>query len=99
MTVKLVRLPPIGNVKTERIKIVLEGNHTLEEKICMVMQAIAVLEHEHRIFRAGNCDLWLAPLDDHNHPLTFFADGEPIGQHKLIVNSPYSSAADHYRCG
>ncbi len=97
MTVLLVRNPPIGKVRSERMKVTLDGNHELEEKLCMIMKCFAVLEHEHRIFRAGACDLWIAPIDIHNHPLASFPDGRLIADHRIIVDSPYHSAADQYR--
>jgi hypothetical protein len=92
MTVKLVRIPPIGKIRTERMKITFEGHHALEEKACMFMQAIAVLEHDHRIFRAGECDFWLKPVDADNHPLVLLPDGQSIAEHKLIVDNPYHTA-------
>ncbi len=97
MTIQLVRKPPIGNVKSERLKLIFEGNHTLEEKACMFMQSISFLEHRHRIFRAGISDFWLAPIDDDGHPLTVLPDGKLIAEHNLIIRSPYDCAADLYR--
>jgi hypothetical protein len=92
-----VRKPAIGNIKSERLKVILEGQHTLEEKICMLMQGIACLEHKHGIYRAGVCDLWLAPIDSHGYPLTALPEGQLIADYNLVIDSPYDCAADAYR--
>ena len=60
MTATLEKRPAIGNIKSERIKLIFEGHHTLEEKACMFMQGIALLEHKCGIYRAGVSDLWIA---------------------------------------
>jgi hypothetical protein len=99
MAIRVVTVPPIGHIKHERMKIILEGNHSAEEKVYMIMKAISMIEHDFGIYRAGMCDFWFAPLDENNCPLTYFADGQPIAHRRLIVDSPYQSAADHYRAG
>ena len=96
MTIRLVRKPAIGNIKSERLKMILEGQHTLEEKVCMLMQGIALLEYKHGIYRAGISDLWLAPIDANGYPLTILPDGELIADHQLIIDSPYDCAADKH---
>ena len=37
MTIRMLRKPPIGNVKSDRLKITLAGNHTLKQKTCMLL--------------------------------------------------------------
>ena len=97
MTARLVKKPAIGNIKSERFKLILDGNHTLEEKACMFMQGISLLEHKLGIYRAGISDLWLAPIDAHGFPLTVLSDGQLIAGHQIIVDSPYPCAADIYK--
>jgi hypothetical protein len=96
MGVRLETIKAVGHVRADRLKIILEGQHTMEEKICMAMKAVAVLEHDHGIYRASDCDWWVSPIDDHNHPLTIFPGGQLVGKSRLIVDSPYSCAAKAY---
>ena len=97
MTARLVRKPAIGNIKAERFKLIFDGNHTLEEKACMFMQGISLLEHKFGIYRAGLSDLWLAPLDAHGYPLTMLPEGQLIAEHQIVIDSPYICAADIYK--
>jgi hypothetical protein len=97
MTIQLVRKPPIGNVKSERLKITLVGNHTLKQKTCMLLQAKFYLQHEQRIDFAGPTDVYIALIDPHGHPLAYFADGNPISDYNLVIDSPYHCAADSYQ--
>src|ERR1035438_7766168 len=53
MTVRILRKPPVGNVKTDRLKITLAGNHTLKQKTCMLLQAKYYLQHEQNIEFVG----------------------------------------------
>src|SRR5690242_4166726 len=99
MAIRQVRKSPIGNIKSERLKVIFEGNHTLEEKACMFMRTMAFLENEHRIFHAGISDFWLAPIDEYGCPLTILPDGELVARTNLIIDSPYDCAADFYRAG
>lgn len=99
MGIRQVRKPAIGKIRSERLKVIFDGNHTLEEKACMFMRTVAFLENEHRIFRAGVSDFWLAPIDENGYPLTILPDGELVAQTDLIIDSPYDCAADFYRAG
>jgi hypothetical protein len=98
MTMRFEKVPQIGHGKMERFKITLLGQHTLEEKMMMTMKAFAMLEHHRGIYRASASDLWLAPIDEHNCPLAFFGDGQPIKSERLLVDNPYACAADIYNC-
>ena len=72
MTIQLVRKPPIGNVRSERLKIVLAGSHTMKQKACMLMQVKFWLHQEHGIDNAGPSDIYLSLLDPNGYPLTTF---------------------------
>ena len=96
MTVQLVRKPPIGNAKTDRLKITLAGHHTIKQKMCMALQAKYWLQHEQNIGYAGITDLYMPLIDQWGHPLTFFPDGSEIGDYNLLIESPYHCAADSY---
>jgi len=63
MTIQLVRKPPIGNIRSERLKIVLAGSHTMKQKASMLMQVKFWLHQEHGIDNAGPTDVYLALLD------------------------------------
>ena len=63
MTVRLLRKPPVGAAKSDRLKITLAGNHTLKQKTCMLMQVKFWLHQEHGIDYAGPTDAYLALLD------------------------------------
>ena len=43
MSIQIVRKPPIGKIKTDRLKVILTGQHTLEEKECMARQVMHLL--------------------------------------------------------
>ena len=98
MAIQLVRKPPVGK-KFDSLRIVLEGNHTLEGKLCEFRQALSFLEHHHNIGNAGLSNFYMPLVDAWGHPLTHFPDGTEIADHILTVKSPYSCAADLYRAG
>lgn len=93
--IRVVRKPPIGNANVERLKVRLNGNHTLKQKLCMIAQAKFWL-HEHGIDNAGQTDLYVSLLDPNGYPLTNFADGSSIADFDLVIDSPYRCAADEY---
>ena len=76
MSVKMLRKPPIGNTRSDRLKITLAGNHTLKQKTCMLMQVKFWLQHEQGIGTAGPSDVYLSLLDPNGYPLTYFRDGK-----------------------
>ena len=96
MSLQLVRKPPMGRIKTDRLKITLEGNHTLKQKTCMLLQVKFWLSHEQGIEAAGPSDVYLSLLDPNGYPLTSFRDGKAISDYSLVIASPYHSAADEY---
>jgi hypothetical protein len=96
MTIHLVRKPPIGNLRSDRLKITLDGRHTMKEKACMLMQVKFWLHHEQGIDTAGPSDIYLSLLDPNGYPLTNFRDGQAIADYALVIQSPYQSAADEY---
>ncbi len=63
MTIQLVRKPPLGNIKSERLKITLDGRHTMKQKACMLLQVKFWLHQEHGIDNAGPTDVYLSLLD------------------------------------
>ena len=73
MTIQLVRKPPVGK-KWDSLRIVLEGNHTLKQKIAMLLEAKFTLEHDQNIHFAGMINLYMPLVDQYGHPLTHFAD-------------------------
>ena len=93
--IRIVRKPPIGNIKTDRIKAIMQGNHTLEEKLCMSVQVLSLLQRE-GFGHAGQIDWWIPLIDPAGHELTHFADGRLISDCQIIVESPYPCAADEY---
>jgi hypothetical protein len=93
---KLEKIREIGG-KTDWFQLVFPGEHTLEEIILMGMRGISILEHDYGIYRARNCTLYVAPIDEHGDNLTVLPNGLLIAKHRLIINSPYPCAADHYR--
>ena len=95
MTLQLVRKPAIGNVRAERLKVTLNGRHTLKQKLAMVSLAKFWL-HEHGIDNAGPSDLYIPLIDSAGHPLTHLGDGRLITDFDLMVDSPYHCAADLY---
>jgi len=97
MTIQLVRKPPIGNIKSERLKITLDGRHTMKQKACMLMQAKFWLHQEHGIDNAGPTDVWISLLDPAGYPLTTFRNDLSVADYNLVIDSPYHCAADSYR--
>lgn len=96
MPLQLVRKPPVGNVRSDRLKITLDGRHTLKQKACMLMQVKYWLHHEQGIDNAGPSDLYLSLLDPNGYPLTTFRDGQAMSDYSLVIESPYHCAADDY---
>jgi len=96
MPLQLVRKPPIGNARSDRLKITLAGNHTLKQKTCMLLQVKFWLRHEEGIDNAGPTDVYLSLLDPNGYPLTYFRDGKAIADYNLVIESPYHCAADEY---
>ena len=96
MTHQFVRKPPFGNVRRQRMKIVLQGNHTFKQKVAMLLEAKFTLEHERGLCFAGPTDVYFPPIDADSHPLTYFPDGTLITDYDLVVESPYHCAADSY---
>ena len=97
MPLQLVRKPPIGNTRSDRLKITLAGNHTLKQKTCMLMQVKFWLHQEHGIDNAGPTDVYLALLDANGYPLTTFRNDLSIADYNVVIDSPYHCAADSYQ--
>ncbi len=95
MPLKLVRKPPIGNARSDRFKVTLDGTHTTKQKISMLLQAKFFL-HEQGIDNVGVTDVYLPLIDCNGHPLTNFRDGRAIADYHLFIESPYHCAADEY---
>jgi hypothetical protein len=96
MPLQLVRKPPIGNTRNDRLKITLDGRHTMKQKASMLMQVKFWLHQEEGIDNAGPSDFYLALLDPNGYPLTAFRDGRAISDYSLVIESPYHCAADEY---
>ena len=96
MTVRMLRKPPVGAPKSDRLKITLAGNHTLKQKTCMLLLVKFWLQHEQGIDSAGPSDFYLSLLDPNGYPLTSFRDGKAISDYSLVIESPYHCAADDY---
>jgi hypothetical protein len=96
MTVRMLRKPPVGAAKSDRLKITLAGNHTLKQKTCMLLQVKFWLQHEQGIGTAGPSDLYLSLLDSNGYPLTTFRDGQAISDYIVVIEHPYHCAADEY---
>jgi hypothetical protein len=96
MPLQLVRKPPVGNVRSDRLKITLAGRHTLKQKACMLMLVKYWLQHEQGIDIAGPSDVYFSLLDPNGYPLTAFRDGKAISDYNLVIESPYHCAADDY---
>ena len=96
MPIRLVRKPPIGNARSDRLKITLAGNHTMKQKASMLMQVKFWLHQEQGIDNAGPTDLYLSLLDPNGYPLTTFRDGQAVADYNLVIESPYHCAADEY---
>jgi len=95
---QLIRKAPIGK-KFESLRIVLDGNFSLDEKACEFRQALAWLQEHQNIHFAGSSNFYMPLVDRHGHPLTHFPDGTEIADHILTVKGPYLCAADIYRAG
>jgi hypothetical protein len=95
MPLKLVRKPPLGNVRSDRFKVTLNGTHTTKQKISMLLQAKFFL-HERGIDNVGVTDIYFPLIDSNGHPLTSFPDGKAISDYSLFIESPYHCAADEY---
>lgn len=95
MSVQINRKPPTSRSGSDRLKISLLGDHALDAKVCMFLQAIAFLQHR-GFTHAGPADLYLPLIDGHLHPLTLFPDGTPISDHFVTIAGPYACAADDY---
>jgi hypothetical protein len=95
MTIQLIRKPPVDK-KFDSLRVVLEGNHTLKQKIAMMLEAKFMLEHDQNIHFAGNVNLYINLVDQWGHPLTHFPNGDKISDYILEIKSPYHCAADHY---
>jgi hypothetical protein len=96
MPLHLVRKPPIGNTRSDRLKITLDGRHTMKEKACMLMQVKSWLLHEQGIDTVGPSDFYISLLDPNGYPLTTLRDGRAVADYILVIQSPYRSAADEY---
>jgi hypothetical protein len=99
MTLQMVKKPPTKTGFNERLKISLLGNHTFKQKAAMLLEAKFWLEHEHGIGNAGLTHVYIPLIDVHGYPLTHFANGDPIADWDLVINSPYHCAADDHRAG
>ncbi len=99
MHLLLIRKPAFGNLQSERLKVTLDGNHTIKQKIAMLLQVKFELHQEHGIDYAGPTDVYLKLLDPNGYPLTHFADGRAIADYNGLINTHYHCAADHYRAG
>lgn len=96
LDLELVRKPPIGLARSDRLKITLDGRHTMKQKLAMVAQVKFWLHNEHGVDDAGASDFYIALLDPNGYPLTTFRDGRTIADYNLVIRSPYHCAADEY---
>ena len=96
MTLQILRKPPIGKIKTDRLKITLAGNHSMKQKTCMLLQARFYLQHEQGLGFAGPTDIYLPLIDEWGHPLTHFVNGSLIADYNIVISSPYHCAADEH---
>jgi hypothetical protein len=99
MTAQLIRKPPEKVAYTERLRIMLPGNHTFKQKVSMLLQAKFFLQHEYNFGFAGNMDCYLPIIDPAGHPFTCLPDGRLIADFDLLIESPYHCAADDYDRG
>lgn len=95
MDVRILKKPPLFNTKSERLKVTLLGDHAIDDKACMFLQAVAFLT-EQGFTNAGLIDMYIPLQDADRHPLSHFRDGTPIAGHYITIEGPYSCAADHY---
>ena len=93
--IRLIRKPPTSKTPTERLKISLLGQHSLDDKGSMELQIIAYLQSV-GFTHAGPIDFYVPLIDRHFHPLTHFPDGTLIADHIITITEPYSCAADEY---
>jgi hypothetical protein len=96
MNIKMLRKPPVGTTISDRLKITLLGNHTLQQKTCMIREAKYYLEHEQNIEFAGPTDVYISLIDQYGHPLTHFFNGSDIAGWNMFIEQPYPCAADEY---
>jgi hypothetical protein len=96
MPLQLLRKPPIGNTRSDRLKITFAGNHTVKQKIAMMTEVKFWLQHEQGIGNVGPSDLYLSLIDPNGYPLTSFRDGRAVCDYNLVIESPYHCAADDY---
>lgn len=87
---------PVFGQKLDSLHIVLEGNHTLKQKIAMLLEAKFSLEHDHNVHFASFTNIYMPLVDQWGHALTHFPNGEKISGTRLKIRSAYHSAADHY---
>jgi hypothetical protein len=97
MTILLVRKPPASKAFSDRLKVTLAGNHTMKQKACMLLQVKFWLQEEQRIGNAGTIDAYIPLIDPDGHPLTHFANGNPIADYNILIQSPYHCAADEHK--
>jgi hypothetical protein len=95
MALQIVRKPPIGKSSSERLKVTLSGNHTLEDKLAMSMEVIHRLRND-GFTNAGTMDLYIPLIGPDGRELTMFANGDLIADFHIIVDCPYRCAADEY---
>jgi len=95
MDIKIIRKPAVLKTKCERLKICLEGAHSLDEKAAMFLSAIAFLQHK-GFTHAQASDFYIALVDADNYGISHFPDGTLIADHTIVVPAPYACAADHY---
>jgi hypothetical protein len=96
MTAKFVDIPVEKATYSERLRIILPGNHTFKQKLCMLMQAKFLLQHEYNLCFAGNMDCYVPIIDSVGHQITHLPDGRLIAGRHLLVESLYHCAADDY---
>jgi hypothetical protein len=96
MTIEIVRKPPVGK-KFDSLRVLLDGNHTLKQKLCMFSQLKYLLQNEpYNVHFAGPTHVYVPLIDQWGHPLTHFPDGREISECIAKTDSPYHCAADHY---
>jgi len=90
MPLQLVRKPPIGNTRNDRLNITLDGRHTMKEKACMLMQVKSWLLHEQASTLSSQRFLYF--LLDPTLSLTTLRDGRAVADYVLVIQNPYRSA-------
>ncbi|MGA2607205.1 MAG: hypothetical protein ABSH01_07075 [Terriglobia bacterium] len=96
MLLQLVRKPPIGNARSDRLKVTLAGRHTMKQKLAMFTQVKFWLHHEQGIDNAAAIDFYIPLIDPDGHPLIAFRDGKTVSDYNLFIENPYPCAADEY---